>query len=373
MRISAVITAAFGGFYLDTCWPQCASQVVWCQQVNVLLSITILRGFGAFSPIKQYILTKRSVRRRSSRTDDRSAATLIFQSQPTQRPGLTPPEAPETIQINEDGSDDGASIVPSMFVDKPSNEPLTQIALQPFDSLLEAHLYNYGIEANGDKSDDETDEDETILAQQWSEACQSERRSATAENNKTDTLTNVDNFGAERKRDHGVVKWWYLTKPHDIAVFSGYKEEPESAYGHVVTRSPLKSGYQSIQFSPKWVRCRLIREELRAQLREKIEAKFWSLTSSVDDVRWDGRKNQYQNFSTGSLVHLCGEKECERCWIVAQQHSMVVGAKEGREGTSTDICMRVTKVFTVESEIATILEQRVPQPWGKVEVGPTSL
>ena len=136
--------------------------------------------------------------------------------------------------------------------------------------------------------------------------------------------------------------------------------------------SPLKGGYQSIQFSPKWVRCREIRKELRAQLWEKIGDKFWSLTTSSDDVRWDGRKNQYQNLSTGSSVHLCTEKACERCSIVAQQYSMVIGGEECREGISTDTCIRVTKIFTVQSEIATTPEQRVPQQWGKVDVGPTS-
>ena len=287
--------------------------------------------------------------------------------------------------MNEDGSDDGASVVPSVYPDKASTgvktlaangknvkKTRTQIAVPPFkdpDSLFGAHLCSYGVEDKGDKSEDEN---ETILAQQWSQACPSETRSATAENKTADALTNVDIFGTERNREHGVVKWWYLTKPHDIAIFSGYKEEPESTYGYVSTRSPLKGGYQSIQFSPKWVRCREIREELRAQLWEKIGAKFWPLTSSSDDVRWDGRKNQYQNLSTGSSVHLCGERECERCSFVAKQHLMVMGPEKCRGGTSTDTCMRVTKVVTVQSEIATTPEERVPQWRGKVEVGPMS-
>ena len=120
-----------------------------------------------------------------------------------------------------------------------------------------------------------------------------------------------------------------------------------------------------IQFSPRWVRCREIREELGRQLWEKIGAKFWSLTLSSDDVRWDGREDQYQNLSKGSSVHLCGEIECERCSIVAQQYSMVKGGEERREGTSTDICVRVTKVSTVQSEVATTPEQRVPEMVGK--------
>ena len=199
--------------------------------------------------------------------------------------------------MNEDASDDGASTVPSTFPDDASTgintlaangknvkKSLTQIAAQPIkesDSVFEAHLHSNAV-------DDETDEDETKMAQQWSQACQSERRSADADNKKADAFTNISIFGAERKREHGVVQWWYLTKPHDIAIFSGYKDEPESAYGYVATRSPLKGGYQSIQFSPKWVRCREIREELRRQVWEKIGARFWSLTSSSDDVRWDG-------------------------------------------------------------------------------------
>ena len=226
-----------------------ARQVVWCQQVNLLLSITILRGFGAISAIRQHIITKRSVRWMASpwRSDDRSASALISRSQPTQSQDLTPRDAPETIRIKEDASDDGASIVLSTFPDNASTA--VQDTCGKREECKQITHTNRGTTNQGFPT---LCSELTFIATQsrtkatrvttrlmrmrryWlksgAKLFEAQARCTTVENDKADALTNINIFGTQRKCEHGVVKWWYLTKPYKITIFSGYKEEPEKVH-----------------------------------------------------------------------------------------------------------------------------------------------
>ena len=142
IKRSAFITAVFGGFYLHTFWLPWCLEVVLCQQINLLLDMTITRGLGSFSAVRQFkVLTTKP-----TSFGDQSQSNFVLDQIPTQSNRSR--DGSENITLHELASDGDATTYPRMSLNtmksmevelpvtskKSVNEIPKQIAKQSFQS-----------------------------------------------------------------------------------------------------------------------------------------------------------------------------------------------------------------------------------------------
>ena len=168
----------------------------------------------------------------------------------------------EHMSTRGPGSDGNPSIDASLL---PNDTPSMEIEScltdkNTVDASLQSSqfsaLFNPRIQSNtvNDEGDGNSDDTETLFARQWSKHPRDELDAATAEDDTTYALGNIEIIGAERQHKEGDARWWYLTRPHDITFYSQNNHDPmefESEYGSMEAVITLGNGYHFVCFSPR--------------------------------------------------------------------------------------------------------------------------
>lgn len=267
---SSIVTAALGGYYLSTCWPLQSFRVVIVQQINLLLSLFLTRGFGLLSAIKQHRKARRLAKTMPLR--NRALSSTIAGS--------------NRNLLMETGSTDANT------------------------SKISKQRYRLG-EDDITEDNDFDDEQETSRAHQWSDGIGS---TGGGENEDSVGPPDVEILGVRYEKVSGRDRWSYLTKPPNMTIPPGHDICAEIRNGDVKRSMHIHDGYQYVEFAPKWVRWYKVASVCRKALWTEIGARFWKLTTNADDeVSWESDAQIYQNRSRGWSTHFCREGNCQEC------------------------------------------------------------
>lgn len=313
----AIITAVVGGFYFRTFWLPWSIQVILCQQFNLFFSLALTRGLGLWSAWRRYAMAKYSPTDEQPQPTVRGSTNFPWAEQQ----GIGSTHDLESMSTNSRlGDGQSATSTTTLFRSaRPTDaeQPITdqivrnKIQRKAADALYGTHFgpapwSQSQLEAAWKSNLGCVDE--TSLAIK----CTLSPVGPVSEESTADPLPGVRVVGVERRVNDNSDRWLYLTKPDDMTCAKNPTEGLEE-YGDIQNTVNLDSGFQYIQFTPKWVEPQQLPPDVRVDVWKVMGPTFWRHTDLADSARWEWAEKRYQNFSTRLTTHLCAREDCKAC------------------------------------------------------------